>query len=449
MLAGLLAWPAGLPAAAQEQLTHTLGVFKHGVLQGAEETPCADPTCCVRLHAGSSLSGKGKLFQFYHYFIDFAPRAWHAVQTVCPKKGVTILAPLTDDCMFCLTNPEDGSMSMQEQHNFIFGATPVQVVIMKPDELYSRTDVPLLFNTTYPNFPRGSNLNPHQSSNADKFPNNWSRLPSDMLAAFRQHLHELAGISNPCGSGPGASPACEKTVLIKRGGGYGHNLTITNATALTNTSVVPHMGLRERLKHWRGDAQCGQFTCEDRAKLLVEHDGLWPNDAMTKVMREYSEVFFSDMKERLALTSGERKAPAPCIGVCSRSLPQEFYDEAERFLSERGINYTIAVLETMGITEQVRLFAEAKLVIGQHGAGLSNLVASSRNTRVVETGPVLVPCYSNLAEQLLQPHVESNCTDFCDTITHAVDLAYPEKRLLNLLPGDRVGIYGQEGNIDR
>ena len=118
----------------------------------------------------------------------------------------------------------------------------------------------------------------------------------------------------------------------------------------------------------------------------------------------------------------------------------DFYDEAERFLSERGINYTIAVLETMDIKEQVRLFAEAKLVIGQHGAGLSNLVASSQSTQVVEAGPVRVPCYSNLAENLLQPRIESNCTSFCDQIKYAVDLAYPEKRL--------VGVYASDNRLD-
>ena len=94
----------------------------------------------------------------------------------------------------------------------------------------------------------------------------------------------------------------------------------------------------------------------------------------------------------------------------------------------------------MDIKEQVRLFAEAKLVIGQHGAGLSNIVASSQSTHVIEVGPVEVPCYTNLAENLLQPRIESNCTSFCDQIKYAVDLAYPEKRL--------VGIYASDNRLD-
>merc|ERR1719231_1953109 len=110
-------------------------------------------------------------------------------------------------------------MSMQEQHDFIFGATPVQVITMDPDTLESRTDVPLLFDAKYPDFPRGR----RSSTNEDKYPNNWSRIPLDMLDAFRRHLHELAGIAHPCGNGAGSSPACEKTVLIQRGKGYGHD----------------------------------------------------------------------------------------------------------------------------------------------------------------------------------------------------------------------------------
>jgi len=354
MLAGLLAWPAGVPAAAPE--THNASAAS---LQpdGSGSDICTDPTCCVRLHSDSSLSGKGKLYQFYHFFIDFAPRAWHAVQTVCPKEGVTILAPATEDCEFCLTYPEDETMSMQAWHDFIFGATPVQVITMDPATLESRTDVPLLFDAKYPDFPRG------RRTIVTRDPNSWSRIPLDMLDAFRQHLHELAGIAQPCGNGASSSPACEKTVLIQRGKGYGHDHK--------NATVRP-MG-RAALVHTQEDDESGV---------------------------------------------------GDCIGACSRSLPRKFYDEAERFLSQRGINYTIAVLETMDTKEQIRLFAEAKLVIGQHGAGLSNIVASSQSTHVIEVGPVAFPCYTFLAENLLQPRVESDCDDFCDAIKDAVDLAY-------------------------
>ena len=306
-------------------------------------------------------------------------------------------------------------MTMQPQHDFIFGATPVKVITLKPEVLETRVGVPLLFNGTYPDFPRGG----HSSSNVDKYPNVWSRMPTYMLSAYRQHLHERAGISHPCGNDDDASPTCEMAVLIKRGEGYGANSTVR----------LPRMGLFTELSRWSDELKCGDRRAADRAKWLVRTKGLWPLDAKLRVMRECPEVFFPEKKHLLL----RRASPSPgaCIGACSRSLPQEFYDEAEKYLGQRGIKYTIAVLETMDLEEQVRLFAEAKLVIGQHGAGLSNLVASSPRTRVVEVGPVNFPCYKRLAEKLLQDRVETDCTEFCDEIKDVVDQVYGQSRVLS------------------
>jgi len=56
-------------------------------------------------------------------------------------------------------------------------------------------------------------------------------------------------------------------------------------------------------------------------------------------------------------------------------------------------------LEELPLTEQVRLFASAsaRLVLGVHGAGLSNLVFSPRGHAVLELYTAAFPCYRNLA----------------------------------------------------
>ena len=84
------------------------------VVPGIASTPPA-VFGCTRLARSLARATFGSSTLF---FIDFAPRALYAAQ-VCPTEGVTILAPWTEACTFCLTNPADASMSMNDQYRFI------------------------------------------------------------------------------------------------------------------------------------------------------------------------------------------------------------------------------------------------------------------------------------------------------------------------------------------
>ena len=44
-------------------------------------------------------------------------------------------------------------------------------------------------------------------------------------------------------------------------------------------------------------------------------------------------------------------------------------------------------LETLAFAEQMRLMAESDLIVGAHGAGLSNIVFARTGTRIVEIRP--------------------------------------------------------------
>ena len=50
--------------------------------------------------------------------------------------------------------------------------------------------------------------------------------------------------------------------------------------------------------------------------------------------------------------------------------------------------------------EQVRAFSSALIVLGPHGAGLTNILFCRRGAHVMEMGKVLFPCYVNLADRL-------------------------------------------------
>lgn len=63
-----------------------------------------------------------------------------------------------------------------------------------------------------------------------------------------------------------------------------------------------------------------------------------------------------------------------------RALANE--SEVIRTLLERG--FSIVNLETLSLQSKIRLFEGARIVIGAHGAGLSNLVFCKPDTRVIE-----------------------------------------------------------------
>jgi len=59
-------------------------------------------------------------------------------------------------------------------------------------------------------------------------------------------------------------------------------------------------------------------------------------------------------------------------------------------------------LEDLSFTEQVKLFSKAKVVIGPHGAGLTNIIWSGSGTSVIELMPksCLHPDYFQLSRTL-------------------------------------------------
>lgn len=51
------------------------------------------------------------------------------------------------------------------------------------------------------------------------------------------------------------------------------------------------------------------------------------------------------------------------------------------------LGFAIVLLEELGFAEQVRLFSEAKVIIGPHGAGLANMVFANPGATVIELTP--------------------------------------------------------------
>jgi len=83
-----------------------------------------------------------------------------------------------------------------------------------------------------------------------------------------------------------------------------------------------------------------------------------------------------------------RMAPSKIIYI-SRRLAKDRRLTNESELLQRLTKYGVEVveLERISVTEQVNLFASAKLVIGPHGAGFTNIVFCQKGSSVIEFMP--------------------------------------------------------------
>lgn len=84
-----------------------------------------------------------------------------------------------------------------------------------------------------------------------------------------------------------------------------------------------------------------------------------------------------------------------------KALSRSIFNEDEVMEALTPLGFSAYVLEEMSFTEQVRLFAQAKMIIAPHGAGLVNILYA-KNASVVELfGSVVNTCaFANLARGL-------------------------------------------------
>ena len=94
----------------------------------------------------------------------------------------------------------------------------------------------------------------------------------------------------------------------------------------------------------------------------------------------------------------------PCSHPCtiSRSAPQNSFDVVPKIREALELNFpSYDVVEFLGqgpILQQLQEFATASLIVGPHGAGLTNMIVSPLHTPVLEIGPLQCPvCYLHLA----------------------------------------------------
>ena len=106
---------------------------------------------------------------------------------------------------------------------------------------------------------------------------------------------------------------------------------------------------------------------------------------------------YAALRQRVTL----RQAPEARIYVARTDTPQRPMRSEERLierLARRG--FRIVVPSKLGFAEQAALFGHARLVVGPHGAGLTNLIFAPAGALVYELVPQAYdnPCFRVLAD---------------------------------------------------
>ena len=83
-------------------------------------------------------------------------------------------------------------------------------------------------------------------------------------------------------------------------------------------------------------------------------------------------------------------------------------------------NFANIILENYSMEEQITIFQNAKLIVGQHGAGLFNLVFSKAGTQLIEIGPMLVDVFKQicLSQNINYTYVKNNSKSIINIIEY-------------------------------
>lgn len=129
-------------------------------------------------------------------------------------------------------------------------------------------------------------------------------------------------------------------------------------------------------------------------KNLSQLGGLPP-----EYIRFYRRRLSEEFGIRFGKTNPSRRIFISRANASKRRMVNE--DEVARILGTSGFEHV--ALEDLSVLEQIEMFAEASVVIGQHGAGLTNLLYVPTGTTVIEifsSPDATPPHYSSSADLL-------------------------------------------------
>jgi hypothetical protein len=170
-----------------------------------------------------------------------------------------------------------------------------------------------------------------------------------------------------------------------------------------------------------------------RAKLLLvpgSDIGIVPKWALHYVRYELMEkpgIRPQGGKERLFISR-------------ARAKKRKLINEAELMNELSRYGFRSVELETMPVAEQIRLFASAEMIVGPHGAGLTNLIFCKPGTKVIElfSPNHMHTCYPVISSHMGLEHyylvgVGKRPPEYVNPRIHADDITIDRKNFAAIL----------------
>ena len=220
----------------------------------------------------------------------------------------------------------------------------------------------------------------------------------------------LPAVSNGIWNKPAAHRSLFKTPVIPSGAEY-----------MTGSLAPFHLN-----RVYRHTPRVPLITSQLYFSAHLAPSGNYNDEVMRSIRNFYVESFVN-----------VREKPNRLIYVTRKLASRRFVENEKAVIDMlRSHGFEIHTLETMTFADQVRLLAQTRVLVGQHGAALTNLLFMQEGTAVLElktTGDSQNLCYFSLASALQVKYLYQFCDGDGRSVQDAnivVDLALLEKNIM-------------------
>lgn len=139
----------------------------------------------------------------------------------------------------------------------------------------------------------------------------------------------------------------------------------------------------------------------DRRKFHIKASCLY----VPSLLSELNQVNKFEIKllQHFWLSNKQYHNPTRNIYISRRSnKTRTIFNETDLAPLLEKNNFEIIELENKTITEQIKIFQEAKIIMGPHGSAFTNIIFAQPGTVLIDIMPAtnLVPCFYNIAKQM-------------------------------------------------
>lgn len=180
------------------------------------------------------------------------------------------------------------------------------------------------------------------------------------------------------------------------------------------TGIKPKLIVESNMRSWQKESlkllgyQEEDFIIWNKKRMLAKKLVI-PSIRRAYNNQIYGEISYSGCRwlrqqilQNLSVNTEKSESFSAKILISRRNaLSRRIFNEDEVMDALTPLGFSAYVLEEMSFTEQVKLFAQAKMIIAPHGAGLVNILYA-KNASVIELfGSVVNTCaFANLARGL-------------------------------------------------